>query len=66
MRTAYCISAYKDAPLLDRLIGALEGDDTCFIVHVDRAAHADRVFVCGLCGGIVNEAAMYRETLMLC
>lgn len=36
MRTAYCISAYKDAPLLDRLIGALEGDDTCFIVHVDK------------------------------
>lgn len=36
MRTAYCISAYKDAPQLDRLIGALEGDDTRFIVHVDK------------------------------
>ena len=36
MKTAFCISAYKDAPHLDRLIGALEGADTCFIVHVDK------------------------------
>lgn len=36
MKIAYCISAYKDVEHLGRLIGALEGDDTCFIVHVDK------------------------------
>lgn len=36
MKIAYCISAYKDAVHLGRLIEALDADDTCFIVHVDK------------------------------
>ena len=36
MKIAYCISAYKDAAHLGRLIDALDAGDTCFIVHIDK------------------------------
>lgn len=36
MKIAYCISAYKDAEHLDRMIKALETDETCFFIHVDK------------------------------
>lgn len=35
MKIAYCISAYKDAGQLDRLITALETSETIFFIHVD-------------------------------
>lgn len=36
MNIAYCISAYKDAAQLGRLMDSLDGKDVSFVVHVDR------------------------------
>lgn len=44
MNIAYCISAYKDAKQLSRLIDALNTKTSYFFIHIDKKVNDIREF----------------------